>query len=426
VSHAQGLHDLYLAALDYDASYQSARFQAQASVAQGEQARAGILPTVNLGLAVSQSSQNSNLPLYGSRDYNTQSGVITASQPLYRPANWDTNEQGKKQIDSAQIGLRVAEQDLIVRVSQAYFDVLAATDNLNLARSQKEAVAQQLAAARRNFDVGTATVVDTRDAQARHDLVVAQEIAGDNDLRVKALALEQLVGRPGITPKPLRDSVALPTLEPADLKYWVDQAQNSSPQLRQLQLALDIAILESRKAQAGNGPSLDLVGSYGASNNNGSMLTNTSYALNQASIGLVLNVPIYSGGSVSGRIRETLALEEKARNDLEAARRNVVQATRSTFLILQSSLSQVHAYEAAQTSSQSALDANQVGYQVGVKINIDVLNAQSQLYSTKAALARARYDVLIGALRLRQAAGTLQASDLDPINTLLRDSANSQ
>ena len=418
---AQNLLTLYQSAQGYDAAYQSARQQALASVAHGEQARAGTLPTVNLIAGASQTSQTSSFAAYDAHDYSSQSASISASQPLYRPANWASSAQGQTQIDSAQAQLRAAEQDLIVRVSQAYFDVLAASDNLTFVRAQKTAVAEQLASARRNFEVGNATVVDTRDAQARFDLVQAQELVADNDLRVKSLALEQLVGKAASSPAALRTPLALPVTEPAELQPWVDQALRDNANLQQLQLALDSARLETEKAQAGHKPTLDLVASYSAANNNGTLQSGNAYTINQASIGLNLNLPLYAGGSISARVRETVALEEKARNDLEAARRNTAQATRAAFLGLQSGLLQVQAYEAAEQSSQSALEANQLGYQVGVKINIDVLNAQSQLYSTKASLAKARYDVLMGRLRLAQASGALQLSDLERINALLQN-----
>ena len=419
MAQAQSLVDLYTAAKGYDATYLSAKSQADANIAKGDQAKAGILPTVGLGAGASQVNQTSNLASLDGRNYNTQSAAISASQPLYRPGNWATFEQGKKQAEISQAQLQAAEQDLIVRVSQAYFDVLAATDNLTFVRSQKAATAEQLASAKRNFQVGTSTVVDTRDAQARYDLVVAQELAAENDLRVKSVALDQLVGRSGTAPKPLRAPVKLSDVQPANVEPWVQQSEDNNPLIKQAQIALDVAKLETEKAQDGHKPTLDLTGSYSASNNNGSSTSNTSYTANVASVGLSFNLPLFAGYSIQNRVKETLALEEKARNDLDAAKRSVAQGTRTAFLGLQSGLSQVKAYEAAEISTQSALDANKLGYQVGVKINIDVLNAQSQLYSTKATLAKARYDVLVGGLKLRQATGLLKEDDLQPINAQL-------
>jgi outer membrane protein len=418
-AQAQSLVELFDAAKGYDASYQSAKSQALATVAKGAQSKSGILPTVGLGAGINQTSQTSSLASLDGRNFNTQQAQLSASQPLYRPGNWATYEQGKKQNAIAEQQLLAAEQDLVVRVSQAYFDVLGARDNLTYVRSQKDAVAEQLASAKRNFEVGTATIVDTRDAQARYDLVVAQELVADNDLRVKSLALDQLVGKSGTSPKALLSPASLTEVQPADVTYWVQQSETSNPNVVQAAIALDVAKLETDKAQDGHKPTLDLVGSYSASNNSGSSTAGTSYTANVASVGLSFNLPLFAGFATQNRVKETLALEDKARNDLDAAKRSVAQSTRTAFFGVQSGLSQVKAYEAAEVSSQSALDANKLGYQVGVKINIDVLNAQSQLYSTKATLAQARYNVLVTGLKLRQAAGTLKAEDLQPINAQL-------
>ena len=416
---AQSLLDLYQSARSYDATYQSAKAQFDATVARGEQSLSGIYPSANLSASATQTSQASDLPVLNGMSYNAQAGTISVTQPLYRPANWAGYLQGKKQLELAQAQLTAAEQDLIIRISQAYFDVLAAADNADYVRSLKAATAEQLASAKRNFEVGTATIIDTRDAQAKYDLVLAQELAADNDLRVKSLALDQIVGKEGSKPKPLLAPVALGHLLPDDVSQWVTLSEASNPTLAQLQTAVDVAKLETEKAEAGHKPTLDLTGSYTASNNTGSMTIPTAFTLNATTIGLVFNVPLFAGYSIQNRVKETLALEEKARNDLEAARRGVAQATRAAFFGVKPGLSQVLAYEAAEASSQSALDSNQMGYRVGVKVNIDVLNAQSQLYSTKAQLSKARYDVMLGELKLRQSVGTLTMDDLQPIDAQL-------
>ena len=167
-------------------------------------------------------------------------------------------------------------------------------------------------------------------------------------------------------------------------------------------------------------PTVDLVGRYQTTTNNGSVISSAFSSTNAYTLGFNINLPLFAGYSIQNRVKETLSLEEKARADLEAAQRNVAQNTRAAFLSVDSALGQVRAYEAAAISSQSALDANKLGYQVGVRINIDVLNSQSQLYDTKAKLSKARYDVLLGNLKLRQASGILKAADLQAINALLR------
>ena len=417
-AHAQSLVDLYQAARAYDASFQSVKSQYEATAAKAEQARAGLLPTASLGMAISRSSVDPDTKL-ASTAFGSQSATLSGSHPLYRPANQITFDQGLRSVVTAQAQLLSAEQDLLVRVSQAYFDVLAALDALTFVTAQKTAVSEQLASAVRNFEVGTSTITDTREAQARFDLVLAQQIAAENDLRVKKIALDQLVGQTEASPKPLTPPVMLPATLPDDVTVWVNQAAELHPQLRQLALALEVAQLETQKAQAASKPTLDLNASYAMSNNDGTSSSRTSYKASVATVALAFNMPLFSGFSIQNRVKETLALEDKARTDLEAARRTIAQATRTAFFGVLSGRGQARALEAAEASSQSALDANKLGYQVGVRINIDVLNAQSQLFQTKRDLAKARYDVLVGGLKLRQANGSLRPEDLLAIDALL-------
>ncbi|WP_219219484.1 TolC family outer membrane protein [Variovorax boronicumulans] len=424
-AHGQSLLSLYEAARDYDATYQGARAQFDANLARAAQAKAGILPQVGVQAGVQRNQFDIDVisgapPGSGERNFNTQSAAISATQPLYRPAAWAAYEQGKRQAEIAQTVLTTAEQDLIVRVSQGYFDVLAAQDTLALVRAQKAAVAEQLAFAQRNFEVGTSTITDSREAQARYDLVVAQEIAAENDLQVRRIALDQLVGRTGSAPTPLATPVVLPGPVPADMNAWVTQAEDVHPAIRQAQLGLDVAGLEVQKAQAGHKPTIDAQLGYSVTRSpQGNLTTTVGTRASGPSIGVVLNMPLFAGFATENRIRETLSLEEQSRATLDATRRNVTQATRTAYLGLISGAGQVKALEAAEASSQSALDANRLGYQVGVRINIDVLNAQSQLFQTKRDLAVARYNVLLGNLKLRQANGTLTPTDLQPINAVL-------
>ncbi len=418
-AQAQSLVELYDAARIFDASYQSAKSLYEASFYKAEQAKAGLLPSAGLAMGVNRANLSSDTSAFDRGAYGNQSATLSASQPLYRPANWATAAQGKKSVDLAQAQLKTADQDLIVRVTQAYFDVLAADDNLNFVKAQKSAVSEQLASAKRNFEVGTSTITDSREAQARFDLVMAQEIAAENDLRVKKLALDQLTGKSMATPKPLLVPLVFAPITPDDVNLWVTQSEELNPAVRQAQLGLDVAQLETQKAQAGHKPTLDLVGSYNVTQNNGTPSTSVDYRTNAASVGLSLNLPLFAGFATQNRIKETLALEDKARSDLDAAKRGVAQATRTAFFGVDSLLSQVRALEAAEASSQSALDATKLGYQVGVRINIDVLNAQTALFDTKAKLAKARYDLLLARLKLRQASGSLVADDLAAINAVL-------
>ena len=411
---AQSLVDLYAAARDFDASYQSAKAQNDANLYKADQAMALVLPKVGINATWSAGLAQAD------RTFNNNSMTLDASQGLYRPADDASYAQSRKAVQQAASALQTAEQELILRLSQAYFDVLASTDSLEFVKAQKVAVQEQLAAAKRNFEVGTSTITDAREAQARFDLVLAQEIAAENDLRVKTLALAQLVGKSDVKPLAVAPDFNLSQFSPADMNEWLTVGQTEHPVIRQLNLALEVARLETQKANAANRPTVDLVARYQATTNNGSVASSLFAGSNAYTLGFNINMPLFSGYSIQNRVKETLSLEDKARADLEAAQRNVAQSTRAAFMGVDSALGQVRAYQAAAISSQSALDANKLGYQVGVRINIDVLNSQSQLYDTKAKLSKARYDVLVGNLKLRQASGILKAADLQAINALLR------
>jgi outer membrane protein len=414
-AQAQSLLDLFQAARDHDANYLSAMANAKATRSRGNQAWAGVLPQV--GYSADKFETENNL-INNPPTIDSDSQTLSIKQPLFQMNGFLGVFQGEHTIDVSERQLQAAEQDLVIRITQAYFDVLSASDSVGVVQAQKQAVSEQLAAAKRNFEVGTSTVTDSREAQARFDLVVAQEIAAQNDLRVKRLALEQLVGISDVQPKALKVPVALPDLQTMDLDFWLSQAQANNAQLQQAHSAQKIASLESKKAMSNHLPTLDLVAqqrrSYGFN------AASSSYSdSDNTSIGLQLNWPLFAGFAHHNRIRETLHLQDKAQADLDNAQRGVVQATRSAFYGVQAGMSQVKALEAAEASSQVSLDANKLGYQVGVRINIDVLNAQTQLYETKRDLAQARYNVLLGQLRLKQASGTLTGEDLQAINDLL-------
>ncbi len=423
-ARAQNLVSLYESARANDPTYLSAKAQYDANLYRADQAKANLLPNANLTSAANRVDQEVRLAngQTGGGQYTSRTTSVALTQPLYRPGNLALYRQGVKGVVSAQAQLQVAEQDLVVRVAQAYFDVLAAQDNLRFVQAQKAATSEQLAFAKRNFEVGTSTITDTREAQARFDLVIAQEIAAENDLRVRQLTLDTLTGVANARPQPLALPTQLPALQPTDADAWVQQAEGSHPSLRLARTALEVAQLEVQRAEAGHRPTLDLVASHNQANNpnnSGGGASAVGTRVNTSVVGLNLTLPLFAGFAVQNRVREALSLEGKAQADLQAARRSVELATRTAFFGVQSGTGQVKALEAAELSTQSALDANKLGYQVGVRINIDVLNSQSQLFQTKRDLARARYDVLVNGLRLRQANGTLQAADLQAVNGLL-------
>jgi len=422
--HAQSLNELYQAARAYDASYLSARAGAEA--AQHRLTQAGAVNKVQIGLGASGTYQRSDLPtavptregVKDQLDLRSLQAGLNAKYALFNKSSAADLSKAERGVLVASADLMVAEQDLMVRVAQAYFDVLAAKETLATAQASKKAIAEQLASAKRNFEVGTATITDTREAQARFDRSAAQELAADNDLRVKRVILDQLVGRSGVEPKPLALPVALPAIEPLNVDPWLSLAETGHPNIRKAQLGLEIAQLDMEKAKAAKLPTVDLKGTLGAKNDHGlaaSMVGTTR----SASIGFEVSMPLYSGGAIEGRMSETLVLAEKARNDLEFARRFVSEKTKSAFLGVQSLQAQVQALESAESSSKLALEATQLGYKVGVRVNLDVLNAQAQLYSTQNDLAKARFDTIMTGLRLRQASGQLRPEDVAALDALL-------
>jgi len=432
-ARAQSLQELYEAAHGYDAGYLAARASLDAAQYRYDQARGLRLPQVGLGLNAGRQVNNTpGSPSTQTANSNTAAATVSASQTLYNRANEVTIKQAERSVDAFRSDLDAAEQDLILRVSQAYFDVLAAQDNLATARASLAAISEQVASAKRNFEVGTATITDTREAQARYDLARFTQIQAENDLTTKRILLDQTVGRTSIVPKQLAAPLAMPALVPAHVDDWVARADAEHPLIRKARIALEVARLDTDKAKAGRLPTVTLDASYargraevaGSSGSGdpafpGTFPFNYNTPTTVGQIGVNLNLPLFTGFQIQNRIKETLVLEDKSQNDLEAARRGVVQLTRQLYYQVGSAGAQVSALEAAESSSKLALEATQLGFKVGVRVNIDVLNAQAQLYTTQAQLAKARYDLIMAGLRLRQASGRLMPEDVASVNGLL-------
>ncbi len=418
---AEDLLQVYRDARSYDAQYTAARHALDAGREKLPQGRALVLPTLNLSANAtntrtdSESREVSLAPSF-TRDTRAHGYTLTFTQPIYRKQNFLQYDQAAFQVQQAEASFGQAGQDLLVRVAQAYFDVLAAQDTLELVRAQKAATAGQLAQAKRNFEVGTATITDTHEAQARYDLIVAQEIAAENDLENKHRALQQLTGKEYVLLKPLRPDMRLASPNPAGLQPWVDLSEKQSYPVRILEAATGIASLEVKRNRAGHYPTLDLVATHGQTSQTGSSFSPVGSDLTTTTVGLQLALPLYQGGAIRSREREATANFEKAKQDLENARRSSAFSARQSYLAVINGIAQVKALEQALVSSQSALDSNKVGYEVGVRINIDVLNAQQQLFSTRRDRALARYNTITSHLRLKAAAGALIEDDLEEVN----------
>lgn len=414
---AQSVYELYGIARGYDASYLAAKAQAEAAQYKAAQADGLVRPT--LSLTSKLVGTQVDLPQNRSGDNNAWQNALNARMPVFNRVNTATIAQAEQGLAAANAEFEVAEQDLVVRVAQAYFDVLAAKDTAQLTRVQRAAFLEQLASAKRSFEVGTATITDTREAQAKADLAQAQEIAADIDLRNKRIALGTLVGRRDVDPLPLATPVELPAIAPRNVEEWVNIALAGHPQVLRAQAALETANLEVDKNRAGLLPTVDAVASFGVNQASGGSTAIVPGTTKIGSVGVELNWAIYTGEIVQNKIKEALALQERSRNEYDNARRTVSQNTRVAFNTVQSGQALVGALEVAEASSKLSLEATQLGYRVGVRVNIDVLNAQTQLFQTQRDLFKSRYDVLVGGLRLRQASGQLTSDDLAQLNRML-------
>ena len=415
------LLQVYREALVSDAQYAAARATAEAGREKLPQGLAGLLPTIS-GTARTVWNENQynvdKIDFKKDKDYNSNTYNVNLTQPLFRWQNIVQYDQSKWQVVQTEANFAQASQDLILRVAQAYFDVLYAQENLKAVRSNKQSIAQQLEQAKKNFEVGTATITDTHEAQSRYDLASAQELASENDLEVKRYALRTIVGKDVGELNRLKADAMLSPPQPAAMEKWVEAAENDSFQVQSQQAAAEVAAKEVERMRAGHYPTLDVVANYGTSKTPYSTATNAMLETDTRNIGLQLTIPIFQGGAVNSKTREAIANRTAAESALENARRTATLGARQSFLGVVNGLAQVRALSAALVSSTSALESNKLGYEVGVRINIDVLNAEQQVYVTKRDLAKARFDTLLSQLKLKAAVGALSEKDLEQINPL--------
>ena len=420
-ARAADLLQTYRDAQVNDAQFASSRNLLAAGQEKAPQGLALLLPQISAsGSGQRVNTQISEPQPFGgfAATYNQRTYTLSLSQPLFRWANYQQFQQGKLSVMFSDAQFAQAQEDLIVRVVQAYTDVLYAEDSISYSVAQKAAISEQLASAKRNFEVGTTTITDTNEAESRYALAVSQEIAARSNLDVARAALQQIIGREPGNLAPLVRDIELSQPRPLAIEPWVQSAEQQSFIVAQNVANLEIAKREIEVQRAGHYPTVDLVASRSYSNG-GALVSGVTTQVNNA-VGVQLSIPIFSGGFTSSRVREVIALEQRAENDLDFARRSAAQNARQAYFAVTSGLAQIQALRAAEVSSKSALDSNKLGYQVGVRTNIDVLNAQQQLFSTERDLARARYDTLLNGLRLKSAAGTLTENDLAGINMLLQ------
>ncbi len=425
---AADLMSIYHEALAQDSKYRSARATYQAAQEKLTQGRAGFLPNITLtGTRIVQQVDVGNV-FTGTGFANppevtihNRGVILSATQPLFRMENIVIYAQSKIEVSKADAQFVVAGQDLILRVAQAYFDILDAQVDIEVAEAQKKAILSQLEQAKRNFEVGTSTILDTNEAQARYDLTLSQEIAARNSLEIRKRALQGIIDRfPEALLAGAREVASnLTNLQYSSMDEWVRVAEEKNFALKIQQATYESTHQDVKKAWAQHYPTLDLVAQYSDQTGVGGAITGRGIDLVSKSIGLQLNVPLFQGFSVQSRVREALALQDKALHDLETTRRNIALQIRQQYLNVTNGIAQVKALKQALISSKSQLDSTILGQQVGVRTEVDVLNAQQQMYSARRDLAKAYHSYLMSRLRLNAEAGELDEETLTQINAML-------
>lgn len=412
---------LYREALANDATLASARALQVATQERVPQARSALLPNLGLNARSDYNLYRTTIPEFGSgsSNYSVYGGGLSLVVPIYRPQNWTALDQARLTVLQSEAQLAQSQQELVLRVANAYFNVLAARDQLIALVASKSATGEQLQQARREFEVGTKTIIDTNEAQARFDQISAQEQVALGALLVRRSELQTIIAREPDTLAPLRERPNLSGPLPQDINAWVRAAETGSFPVQIARSGFEIATREIDRQRDAYKPTVDLVSGYNINKFNGTQNSDLSPRINSGSIGVQLNVPIYTGGLIQSRVREALALQDRSSAELESARRTAANAAREAYTGVNFGLAQVSALESAEVSSRTQLESTQLGYEVGVRIQLDVLNATTQLVQTQRDLKRARYDFLLAGLRLKGAAGTLGEEDIAAVSALL-------
>jgi len=425
-SHAEDLLQVYQAALQSDPVLSAQESAFDATSYSQRQTKSLYYPNISFNAAVSQATSEVTAPstssaTTGDFDSDTTNYGLTLSQPLYRKDYSSQLHQAEATTRQAQAELNQAYQDIILRVAQRYFDVLAAKDSLEFSQAEKSAISRQLDQAKQRFEVGLIAITDVHEAQAAFDLTTASEIVAQNNLAISHQALRELTGSLPQGVAVLGTQLTLASPEPANMNDWVDNALQNNFKLMAAEAATTVALQGMEQQRANRHPKLDLVASYGNTDYSGNSATEREQT--DTSISLQLNIPLYQGGGISAGIRRANAQLAQAKDALEQQRRATQREASDAYLSVLAGISRVKALQQAVTSSESALNATEAGYEVGTRTTVDVLNARRELFRTQRDYARARYDYILASLRLQQAAGTLDVKDVEQINTWLTNAS---
>ncbi|MBT2785391.1 MULTISPECIES: TolC family outer membrane protein [unclassified Halomonas] len=416
-------------ALDNNAALASARSEYLGVEAGRDIVRGGLLPQINASGNVTHNQQyesqgssqagagaGAGNVSAGDDRYNTASLTLEATQALYDEVTRRQVSQAERQIDQQVYLLAATEQQLLIDVASAYFDILRAYEVLEARLAQERAIGRQLEQAGEQFEVGLIAITEVEEARATFDQSRADRIAAESNLQVAFEALEQLTGQRYARIEALGDSMPIALPEPSSRDYWVEQALELNPQVLAQQAAIEVSRSGVDIARAGRLPTLQAFGNYqyGDSDIDGTTGNDSS-----SQVGISANLPIYTGGSTSASIRQGTYQLESSQYDFESQRRSSIQQVRSLYTQVSNDVETVEARQQAIVSNRSALEATRAGYEVGTRNIVDVLNAEQNLYNAIANYAEARYDYVVNLLSLRQQAGRLDVDAIEEVNAWL-------
>lgn len=417
-ANAESLYAVYQRAQESDPALRAAAAARDATLEVKPQSRSGVLPTLGLSGEATRNSYDKRKPLPTDINptYSTnQTYRLSLTQPLFRWDRWVALGQADELVAQAQASYTAAEQELMVRVAERYFAVLGAADALRLARIEKDSIGRQLEQAQQRFEVGLSAITDVQEAQARYDTALATEIRAQDLLESTREQLREITGQPTDQIDPVRDAeFKLVSPEPQDQQTWVDTALKQNPALAAARAGSEAARQQIQIARAGHYPTVDAIASYSYLDSQLSGLF--VQERNDGAVGVQLNVPLYQGGYVNSKTREARARFDEAREQLDASQRALERQTRDAYRGVISGISEVRAATQARTSSTTALEAAQTGYEVGTRTIVDVLDAQRALSQAELNLYKARYNYLLNTLRIKQAAGTLAPTDMEALS----------
>ncbi len=422
-AYTQSLMDVYQKARAQDNQYGAARRALDASLEKLPQARAGFLPNVSLVANKNHQIGEASFSAapYVARDVRAWNWTTQLTQPVIRWGNWAAYAQADAQVTQAKEQFALAEQELIVRTAQVYFDVQVAMQSVQVAEAQLQAINEQLTLAQRTFEVGMGTITDVHEAKAKQALNLAQRVTALNDLTTKQAELEKLIGEYVALP-PMQLTKRLPALDPTQLNDWLTVALRQNPQIRIQEAAVIVAEKEVSKSMAAHAPTLDIVANRTGNYSSGAISSpaDLSTRFNSHQTGVQLTIPLFAGGATQSKVRESVALEEKAKEELTGAKRNTSSQVRQSFAGVMNGQAQVEALEAAVEASQNSVESNKIGFKVGTRINPDVLNSEQQLYAAMRDLSKARADAVMQSLKLKATTGSLDGDDLAALEKLMQ------